>query len=458
MSVDTRPQSAEELTLINQISAILAAVEDETELGQFADAFMDRMSKVNFKEVNPLVMGAIGNNFCTKIFLMPQNNQIQLATCNLIEFLFEHSLVPAVYAPTIKQRLQAFRQVQIGLTGSKPTESYQLANQPYLTQPNSFSNHKVDKSLKGNCQKDSTMPPVDYVQQVLAQLLNLNAGEKVNKNYGYSLISLNGDFIWCDNVSQKLFEFREKKNMNKNIFDLMIPFSRQLLSHKFGQQLFKPEADFGTSIVFSYVTYSKNSVNKFYKCIKSCIKTEEDFNERIKKKESNEAIYNQYLKALSSRATLVLLKFTRKELLELIGDKSFGLKTKSQFFQDIFSKNALRIAKKVVRRKRGINQDEMVGAPLPDEEFADRFELGQTRNEDSEVKESQGSPKKKRTRGPRNKAIELEEVVCKEAILVETRLAYNTPGYDYSLLKDDPKIKSFEKKILRRLAGVEEGS
>lgn len=450
-------QSADELSLLNQISAILTVVEDETDLGQFADAFMERMSKVNFKEVNPLVMSAIGNNFCAKIYLMPQANQIELATCNLIEFLFEHSLVPAVYAQTIKQRLQAFRQVQIGLTGIKPADNCHLTNQGFFTQPNSFSNRKADKSLRGAAHKDSSVPPVDYVQQVLAQLLNLNAGEKVNKNYGYSLISLNGDFIWCDSVSQKLFEFREKKNISKNIFEMMIPFSRHLLVRKFGQQLFKPESDFGTSIVFSYVTYSKNSMNKFYKCIKSYVKTEEDFNERIKPKESNEAIYNQYLKALSSRATLVLLKFTRRELLELIGDKSLGLKTKSQFFQGIFSKSALRTAKKAVQKLNVLDHEKVGGAPMMEEDFGDQFEYGQTRNEDSGMKDSEESPKKKRIRGMRSKAFEMDQVVCKEAILIETRLAYNTPGYDYSLLKDDPKIKSFEAKILRRLTGVDDG-
>lgn len=49
------------------------------------------------------------------------------------------------------------------------------------------------------------------------------------------MLDLDGQFVWLDDRSRKLFEFRLKENHGVNLFDLMIPLSRSRLKNKFGE-------------------------------------------------------------------------------------------------------------------------------------------------------------------------------------------------------------------------------
>lgn len=389
MSIPLNKAQQEDILILNHYSNILSNIQKETDLNKLINVFLEKMSKTEIKDINPLIISALCNNICAKIFLMTNSRAIDEPISNLLEFMFEQDIMPAVYAAPMKLKLKQ--------------RSENLLNFESL-KSESVPDEKASTDL------------MDQINQNLNHLLNFNNNEKINKNYGYSLIGLNGDFIWCDSISQKLFEFKEKKNLNKNLFDMMIPFSKQLLNKKFGPELFDEKCDFGSSLVFSYVCYSKNSMNKFYKCIKSLVKTEEEFRERLKKKETDDAIYNQYLKALSSRATLVLLKFTRAELQTMMEDRKYGIKTKSSFFHGIANKVIEKSSKK-----------------------RDSSKLS--------------SAKKINLANQLKSAVEdKSELICKEAILLETRLSYNTPKFDYTILQNDPRIKFFEQKIVKRIS------
>lgn len=71
--------------------------------------------------------------------------------------------------------------------------------------------------------------------QNLDNLLNLNnrAEKYLNKNFGISLLDLEGNFIWCDTNSERFFENKKKKNTSYNLFELMAPISRASLKKKF---------------------------------------------------------------------------------------------------------------------------------------------------------------------------------------------------------------------------------
>ena len=102
-------------------------------------------------------------------------------------------------------------------------------------------------------------------------------------------------------------------------------------------------------------------------------------------------IYNQYLKALTSRATLVLMNFTSDHLNNLKGDGDNENRFKNDFFQQTMD---------------SMNSDKNQNAP---------------------------------------------NSIQREVILLETRLSYNVPNFNYALMKNDPKIQAFEKKIFCRI-------
>lgn len=66
-------------------------------------------------------------------------------------------------------------------------------------------------------------------------VLNLNsrAEKYINKNFGYSLLDLNGDFIWCDQNSQQFFEIVEGNYKDLNLFSLMTEQSLNTIKAKF---------------------------------------------------------------------------------------------------------------------------------------------------------------------------------------------------------------------------------
>lgn len=67
--------------------------------------------------------------------------------------------------------------------------------------------------------------------QNLDNLLNLNnrAEKYLNRNFGISLLDLEGNFIWSDNNSERFFEIKRKKNQRTNFFSLLAPISAACL-------------------------------------------------------------------------------------------------------------------------------------------------------------------------------------------------------------------------------------
>lgn len=107
-------------------------------------------------------------------------------------------------------------------------------------------------------------------------------------------------------ITEKLLEFKAKAYANVNFFELMAPFSRSHLQQRFGSAMFSKHNVLGSCLTFTYVIYSRNSMSRFLKCLKKLnLESEDDFLCRLARKNTPDAIYQQYLKALSSRANLV---------------------------------------------------------------------------------------------------------------------------------------------------------
>ena len=219
----------------------------------------------------------------------------------------------------------------------------------------------------------------------------------LNKNFGYSILDLNGDFIWADEKSQRLFEFKfeNSETKRKNLFGFLIPFSYDQIIKKFSHnknnnfcEIFENKL-VGDSVNFSYIIYSKSNLNKYIKQIKKkkifdYQKLEENF------KSASKGIFYRYLKALSSRASLILLKFNFKELKvsysENETDINFGSSIKNLF-----------------KNFQNISEEE------------------------------------------KNKNI------YRISIFLETRYAKKIPNYDFNNMKNDKKIKEFEKIVKKKM-------
>jgi len=321
----------------------------------------------------------------------------------------------------------------------------------------SVPSHKASKNKSNisDSEAESLSSPPTGITAILNRLLVFESKpEKTfNKNFGYALMELNGDFVWCDPNSEKYFEIKSKELSCRNFFDMLIPFSKSFLSQKFGSSLFTKFNTIGASVSFSYVIYSKNSMNKFLKCLKKIgVSSEEEFKLRLKRKDSEDAIYHQYLKALSTRATMILLRFTDAEVQRMMLDKEHNLNPTRSFAEAIEKvagtgrAPSLKVDSKAIfgsdsrmdedqssgGRKSAFEEDE--GGPLV------RRESEPVRTNKEVV---QTPPPVNRLKQPK--------VMVRQFVLLETRLALNVPMFDYRKMCDDLKIKNFEQKIIKKI-------
>ena len=249
--------------------------------------------------------------------------------------------------------------------------------------------------------------------------LDSRAENFASKNFGQAILDLNGDFIWVDQNSEKLFEIKLKDSQKMNLFkDLMIPMSQAHLSRKFnGLELFKTMAKVGTSCTFSYVLYSLNSVNKFIKTLQS---------KNIKDLESHSLIdqnntdtlsnYYKYLKALSSKATLIAVSFDQLDLTELskVPRSNISLPERIKIHMDDKTRSQFGKRRRSSVKSISKNQNEQEGnTPKIDAEDDDKF--------------------------------------YQLAILLETRNAKSIPAFPYQKMENDPQILLMKEKIKSKL-------
>ena len=217
---------------------------------------------------------------------------------------------------------------------------------------------------------------------------------KTGKEIGISFVNIDGTFIYCDKKSEKLFELTKKKGKAAfNFFDPIIPYSKHLLKKKFGKELFNLNGNIGAMLSFIYVLYSKNAVKKYAHQLRAKgIKDKDSIDEKV----DNTSIYFKYMKALSSRATLVCLKYNKDELIDL---KENGC------FMDFHKEGDNKFECTDKDKKRGNNKD---------------------------IKSK-------------------DKINYKTAIMLETRPASKIPAFDYKNMLNDPTIVEFEDLVSSKL-------
>ena len=367
---------------LSQNSEILSQLETVEELEEFCEILLKKLNQINLQTSNPLVLNYLTNNILGTILCLIKENYLPDKILKLVEFLDEKGLLNEVYKVIFKKIY------------------FESLDKKF---ENQIINKKEDEEMEKNFNLN------------LDILLNLDsrAERYINKNFGYSLVDLNGDIIWCDKNSEKFFEINQKKTENKNIFNLMIPFSIHQIFKKFCikngnlYELFeKDNKNLGKSIAFSYIVYSKDNLSKYIKHLKKKNITEFDKIKDINnKKDNSKNIYYKYLKALSSKATLIVLKFTKNEFAEILKNIKFKIEVTNCLHKII-----------------------------------DDFERNKINNE-LEFRKTNGFKRK----------VYKDDVIYKMAILLETRFSKNVPNFDFQKMQSDKKIIEFENIVREKI-------
>ena len=220
------------------------------------------------------------------------------------------------------------------------------------------------------------------------------------RNFWRAMLDLNGDFLWADPLSERLFE---SKCGSQNLFsDLMIPFSRTVLSKKFnGMSLFSPSDCPGAIRNFAYVIYSESAGSKFARTLQSKKIFDPEFENEAESPHLN--LYFKYLKALSSKATLTAISFRKTELRELSRSQKTG----------VFLSPKLR---EILEN----SSSQSPSGPLP--------------------------------HGVKAEIVDGEEKIFLLAVLLETRCAKGIPPFPYNQMHDDQRIVEMKHRIRNKLS------
>lgn len=143
-----------------------------------------------------------------------------------------------------------------------------------------------------------------------------------------------------DKTAECLFELSQVSLLEKNLFDLMIPFSTYHLKKTFGEALFQPKTT--QTKTFSFTIYSNNALKKYKKAInnkkKESNNSKEILNPKISEAEKSllneeKEIYYKYLQTLTSHAILINTKNSSlEELLSVQKLHEVMVNTKHEIF------------------------------------------------------------------------------------------------------------------------------
>ena len=281
------------------------------------------------------------------------------------------------------------------------------------------------------------------LKESLDVLLNIEdkAEKYISKRFGYALLEKNGDFVWADRKTREKLNFTESdlKQDGKNLFDLMIPFSKFYLKTKFGRSLFPSNAGVGFTRAFSYVIYSASSVRKLTKELKNKGYSNVDQASMIKSKDDKEKeIFYRFLSNISSRATLVLVSFSEAEIENVLQNPNTEIK----------SQNGLPSA-----------QGNKPASQLP------TISISALKTLQGHFQEFKNSKVKltPNTFLPIDNKQELVKIhvkpngeleMLKMFILLETRPAGHVPSFDFTAMENDPNILKFKNEINSRLEKI----
>lgn len=312
-----------------------------------------------------------------------------------------------------------------------------------------LESQKTTKSCKNggleNAEKPAGEKPkvVEQILQQCRQFFDTQSGSTArDRNIGIALLDLDGRFLYLCKKSQNLFGVRHMESRIDGLFDLMIPFSKNNLVHRFGTEIFSENKMLMASRQLSYVIYSRTALRDFLRSIrkKKSIHSSADFRAKMEALrhcgQKGRQFYFAFLKSLSSVATIVNIKYTIREIAAYFDTKNIykrnaGLLSKhadrvytqsQDFFEGGETEN--------LRRRLGFH----------DRDLSDC--LSQSSHNEVMLREIV-SDQGRAAREPVEQD-QYDEILTKKVILLRTRFSRRIPGYDFSKLVADPQFRDFE--------------
>ena len=308
--------------LLSIYSDILCQIKSPKDFGEICKIILTKLKESKLELVNQIVLGNMSLVICGKIMIsFAKNDPINKHVINLVDYLQDCDLINKLYVNHFNEILKNPKKKSISqdLYATEPhsSNSKMSADLPF----DSPNQKNLDKTTLDNNENECDKIRIqNALQENLNRLLNINnqAERYTKKNFGYSLLDLEGNFVWADkNTMQKLeFVSAELKDKPINLFNLMIPPSRKYLKTKFSEELFSDCKSIGDSKSFSYVIYSKTAVQDCLKKFKKMNVSDPDEVLLNSKGKEHQEMFTKFMKTISSRATLVMLSVNPSELNE----------------------------------------------------------------------------------------------------------------------------------------------
>lgn len=353
----------DQIACLHRYNLILASITTKDELETACRLVYSKLQCRDLTQFNGLVLEAMCSFVLSKILVLGMGAE----AIKLVEIMLEREIMPSIYYDEFQKLLSEQLDSLYGIRRDHNTEAVRY-------------DRTLEKQFRANL-------------SILLKTDN-NHDSMIAKTMGYSFLTPAGNIIWGDANTYRILEQKSAKNSDINLFNLMIPFSVNFLHKKFGKELFKSNVRIGSQICFSFVIYSKQALNKYFKQLK---KKKVSRVCDIREDEGDKGLYFKFLKAVSCRATLVALKCSKDDLKNIQGT-------------DVNSDN---------------------GNETPNKKITD---VGQGTN--ATIK---------------GVSDDSDELSINLAVMVEMRISKNIPDFNYKEMEDDPKIWGFKDYIKKRL-------
>jgi hypothetical protein len=399
--------------LVDELGLCLIGVEDEDSLDELCKQIQGVYEESDIKEMDYFMMRDLANQICFK-FHQVKEDQLRPNMASLYEYLRKNQFVNSMLEKCIDDKFKINREQQA--VSKKAT--------------------KVNRVI-----------PLDSVSSMQQTIMNLkkllNTSTKSNsidKNLGFCLLDLEGNFLFLCKKSRHFFGIKNTETKISNFFELLIPFSRQMLVQKYGPEMLSTNRNNNASCNFTYVIYSKTALKKFYNIMKNKkLETREQLEDKLNSIESNENngrdLYHAYLTSLTSCATIMTIKYTDKDISEFSEQKNLFRKNLKLFETDYLSREFV-----------NPNNYDRADPSTPGENFG-------------------GGNFKDISSYPKNLSDRLEDahfsnsgyfVYTKQVILLKTRFSKHAASFNYHDLKDQSQIVAFRQYLTSKIFGSDE--
>lgn len=402
--------------LLEIFSKIIQVIRGASVLDCAAKIILHAFVNKRLNQPFDLMIRSMSQTICTKLNSTIDSLGVDPNVFNLMDYLLQNDLVDWMF----REKFECQRDLcatKPGYVGYDP-KSYKSEDEKHFKNYSSDQANELGRNQRQPSKKPKNLVRFDFREQYslskkenfLLKALeeNIKILLQVNdchQNYtkkllGNALLDLQGNFIWadkstCNLLDVKLSVFRKQNVEQVNLFEKIIPPSLEYLKLKFGEQILGGLAEPGNSIAFSYVIYSRISMEKYLKNLKSCSLFDHRKIHLSKKSERQNEIFYRYLKSVSSRATLVELSFSNEDLKEIL----------------YFDTSQLDISKPMIRRMLAYRE-------------AEKEKLGTQQS--------------------------------RYFVFLETRRSQSIPNFDYDALRSERIIRGFEETLHKSLKRKEE--